>query len=388
MKKVLWLTSWYPNMDDPFSGDFIKRQAEAVSLFQPVQILFVGKYSPSPLKENVKQVNSFTNLKEYLLYYPASGHDNLFTKGRSFTSYFLKHLQIIRQLHKKNELPDLVHVQVAWKSGLIALYLKWKYKIPYVLTEHWSGYYPQAKDSLFRKSYLERYWTRRIIGKANQLITVSEALGMQIRQSWMKVPFQQIPNVVNTRFFFPEKNKRAERFRFIHISTLKYPKNPEGILRAFAALRKTMIDAELVLVGPVNTGLDKMIRETGLPESAIRCTGEIPYKNVGIELQHSSVLILFSHYENMPCVLLESLCSGIPVIASRVGGIPEVVDETNGILVKPGDENDLLEAMKTMISKESSYDREKISSRATAQFSYEVVGKEILSVYESVLGNH
>lgn len=387
MKKVLWLTSWYPNRDDPFSGDFIKRQAEAVSLFQPVQILFVGKYSPRPLQEQVKQVNSFPNLKEYLLYYPASDHDNLFTKGRSVTSYFLKHLQIIRQLHKKNELPDLVHVQVAWKSGLIALYLKWKYKIPYVLTEHWSGYYPQAKDSLFRKSYLERYWTRRIIGKANQLITVSEALGKQIRQSWLKVPFQQIPNVVNTRFFFTEKNKRAEKFRFIHISTLKYPKNPEGILRVFAALRKTPIDAELVLVGPVNTGLDKMIREMGLPEQDIRCTGEIPYKNVGIELRHSSVLILFSHYENMPCVLLESLCSGIPVIASRVGGIPEVVDETNGILVKAGDENDLLEAMKTMIRKESSYDREKISSRAAAQFSYEVVGKEILSVYESVLGN-
>ncbi len=43
MKKVLWLASWYPNEADPFSGDFIKRMAEAVSCYQPVNILFVGK---------------------------------------------------------------------------------------------------------------------------------------------------------------------------------------------------------------------------------------------------------------------------------------------------------------------------------------------------------
>ena len=44
MKKVLWLASWYPNAAEPFSGDFVKRQAEAVSIFQPLTILFVGKY--------------------------------------------------------------------------------------------------------------------------------------------------------------------------------------------------------------------------------------------------------------------------------------------------------------------------------------------------------
>ncbi len=44
MKKVLWLASWYPNAAEPFSGDFIKRQAEAVSIYQPLTVLFVGKY--------------------------------------------------------------------------------------------------------------------------------------------------------------------------------------------------------------------------------------------------------------------------------------------------------------------------------------------------------
>ncbi len=69
----------------------------------------------------------------------------MFSKIRSLYTYFKKHAEFIKRLRKRDELPDLVHVQVAMKAGLVALYLKWKYKIPYVLTEHWSGYYEEDK---------------------------------------------------------------------------------------------------------------------------------------------------------------------------------------------------------------------------------------------------
>jgi glycosyltransferase involved in cell wall biosynthesis len=387
MKKVLWLTSWYPNAAEPFTGDFIKRQAEALSVYQPLKIVFSGKYAPGQLINSSTQTDAFPNLKEYILYYPSSARDNFLTRGRSLFTYFKKHIFFIRQLHKNNELPDIVHVQVAFKAGLIALYLKRKYKIPYVLSEHWSGYYAQARDSLYRKSFLVRYLTRLILKHTALLITVSDALGNQIHQHWLGIPFRKIPNVVNTRLFFPGEYKPENKFRFIHISTMLYPKNPEGIIRAFTALANQGIDSELLLVGPVNPGLTQMIHETGLQENSIRCTGEIPYEQVGIELRNSAALILFSFYENMPCVILESLCTGIPVIASRVGGIPEVIQEDNGILINAGDEKELLEAMKTMIRNERFYDRKKISRQAVSRFSYEIIGKDILAIYDSVLGN-
>ena len=382
---VLVLASWYPNALDPFSGDFIKRQAEAVSVFQPLKIVYVGKLSKNLSINNKSNEDVYPNLSESLFYYPGSESINFLTKSRSFFSYFKKHLQFIGQLHKNRDLPDLIHVQVAWKAGLIAIYLKWKYGIPYVLSEHWSGYYPQAQDSLFKKSLLERFLIRRILGNANLLITVSEALGKQIQQKWRRIPFQHIPNVVNTRFFYPEKNKPRERFRFIHISTLKHPKNPEGILRAFSLLGNRRGDAELILIGPLNPGLVRMIQEMDGGRKTVRCTGEISYQSVALELRNASALVLFSHYENMPCVILESLCCGVPVIASRVGGIPEVVNESNGILVTAGDEKALQEAMVNLLSNENFYNRESISQRAAAQFSYEVVGKEIIKTYASVL---
>jgi glycosyltransferase involved in cell wall biosynthesis len=271
------------------------------------------------------------------------------------------------------------------KAGLLALYLKWKYKIPFVLTEHWSGYFPGTKDGLNRKSLLIRFLTKLVIRNAERLLPVSDSLGCQIRDNWAAVPFQKIPNVVNTNFFYPSMTEPEGEFIFIHISTLLYPKNPEGIIRCFKKLLSHGLKASLMLVGPLNPQLQRLVSEAGLLPEKIICTGEIPYEQVAIELRKSSALVMFSYYENMPCVVIEALCTGIPVIASRVGGIPEVIGENNGILVEAGNENELLEAMKKMITHYHLYKKEIISQQATAQFSYETIGRQIMQVYDDVL---
>jgi glycosyltransferase involved in cell wall biosynthesis len=388
MRKILWLVSWYPNETDPFSGDFIKRQAEAVSVFQPLTIIFVGKKAKISLTDQrdlpVQNSNNEA-MHEFILYDPAIENDAPGTKILSLYNYFKTHLGIIRRLKKSKELPDLVHVHVAMKAGLVALYLKWKYKIPYVLTEHWSGYYPIAKDSLFKKTYFFQYCTKLILKKADRFLPVSEALGNQIKRHWARISFQKIPNSVNTRLFFPSANEFADRFRFIHISSLAYPKNPEGIIRAFIKLLKLGVQADLILVGPLNPSLIEFISASGLAPDRIHCTGEVSYEQVGIELRNSSALVMFSHYENMPCVILEALCSGVPVIATLVGGIPEVVHKENGILINPGDEDALTGAMTEMIREYQEYDKDKISAEAAAQFSYKTIGEQITGVYDSVL---
>ncbi|HXB30365.1 MAG TPA: glycosyltransferase [Puia sp.] len=392
MKKVLWLTSWYPNETDPFSGDFIKRQAEAVSIYQSLIVLWVGKYAPINFSNRTNYTNSelkTENLKEYILYYPSPGEsNNIFSKFKSLLNYFKKNREFIQQLRKKNELPDLVHVQVAMKAGLIALYMKWKYKIPYVLTEHWSGYFSVAKDSLFKKSFLTRFLTRIILKNATVVLPVSTSLGNQIDQFWAHVPFQKIPNVVDTLLFYPALAKTTHAFRFIHISSLAYPKNPEGIINSFIHMLHLHFDVELVLVGPLNSSVNKLLSAEVMSAGRIRTTGEISYEEVGKELRNADALIMFSYYENMPCVILEALCTGIPVIASDVGGIREVVNTDNGILVEAGKENQLIEAMKQMISNYKLFEKDLISKQAKEQFSYQIIGKKILQIYNDVLGNN
>ncbi|HET6999876.1 MAG TPA: glycosyltransferase [Puia sp.] len=391
MKKILWLTSWYPNSTDPFHGDFIKREAEAVATRQPLKILYVVKNQRKfPSEENnYSDVHNLSqNLEEHILYYSSTGDDrSILARFRSLRTYLRRNLDFIKQLRRNGELPDLIHVQVAMKAGLIALYMKWRYGIPYVLTEHWSGYYPISVDSLYKKSFLTRLTTRLIIKNAARLLPVSENLGKEISMHWSPVSFQKIPNVVNTDLFYPADNAPPAIFRFIHISSLQYPKNPEGIIQAFIELLKQNIRVELELVGPLNRSLTELIRTSGLGPDRLICTGEIQYGQVAAELRKSSALVMFSFYENMPCAILEALCSGIPVIATRVGGIPEIIGMENGILINAGNETELRDAMKEMIDHYNKYDRRQISREAMGQFSYEVIGKTIVDIYDSVLNN-
>jgi glycosyltransferase involved in cell wall biosynthesis len=384
MRKILWLVSWYPHEGDWFNGDFVQRQAMAVSLEQPLLVIFVGKSEISPFKNETLRSPISKNLREERFYYPSNGkRRNPLAKIRSVTQYLSQNIQAIRGLKKKNEMPDLVHVHVAMKAGLIALYLKWWYRIPYILTEHWSGYYPHSRDSLFTKSFPEKFLTRLILRNASRILPVSQALGKQIDQYWSKISFHKIPNVVDTRIFFPAEN-RPEKFRFIHVSTLQYPKNPEGILRSFFHLLDRGIRAELVLVGPQSGSLLEQIEQSGFADQII-CTGEISYQQVAQEMRKSSALLSFSYYENMPCVILEAFCTGIPVIASRVGGIPEVVNPGNGILISPGNERELMEAMEKLMLTLDHYDPASISKQASQTFSFQTIGQQIILVYDEVL---
>jgi len=268
---------------------------------------------------------------------------------------------------------------------LVALYLKTRFKIPFVLTEHWSGYYQQPKDNLFKRSFLEKYLTKRIIKSSSKFLPVCSALGDQINQYWVRKHFQKIPNVVNTRLFYPAADHVGRIFRFIHISSLAENKNPDAIIRVFTELADAGFPAELVVAGPLNNKLSEYMRSGGLRDQ-IRFTGEISYEQVGSELRNSSALVMFSSYENLPCVILEALCSGIPVISTNVGGIQEVIHKGNGILIKPGDELELKKAMQEIIQNYHLYDKTSIAGQAAAAFSYETVGQQIARVYDSVLG--
>jgi len=87
----------------------------------------------------------------------------------------------------------------------------------------------------------------------------------------------------------------------------------------------------------------------------------------------------------MPCVVLEALCCGLPVISSDVGGVSEVINSKNGLLVPEYTVESLLETMMKMYNNYRFYNRNKISEEAKRNFSYDVIAKEIFAKYNEVL---
>ena len=379
---VLWLASWYPNRTDSFNGDFIERHAKAVAAFRPVVVMVIMKDESLKKSSFVIEKDSNGNLTVYRGYYGPSRFP-LTEKIYSFFRYLTLQKKIFDQVNKGRGLPALVHVHVVFKAGIFARFLKMIYRIPYIITEHWTGYYKNSPNSIYKADFFSRQFAKWVLKGATLLLPVAQRLGETINE-FTHIQYQVIPNVVNTDLFF-YKPAGIQKPRFIHPSTMSYVKNPEGILRAAIALQREGYDFELLMVGGVKDSLMELAKESGGLNNYLFFKKEIPYTQVATEMQKSTALVLFSRFENLPCVILEALSCGLPVISTDVGGIKEVVNERNGILLESENEEALKNCLKKMIDSYSLFDRSKIARQASATFSCPVIGKQISDTYQQVL---
>ena len=164
-------------------------------------------------------------------------------------------------------------------------------------------------------------------------------------------------------------------------------KNAEGILRSFRNFIQHNANAELIMVGDSGTQIRDYAQTLSFPAGALKFLGEILYTQVAAEMQKTDCLLLFSNIENSPCVIGEALCCGLPVITTNVGGIPELVHESNAIMIEPKDDEALTQAMHEMVTGINNYNRKKIAENAINKFSYSVIGKQINTVYEEIIAS-
>jgi glycosyltransferase involved in cell wall biosynthesis len=87
----------------------------------------------------------------------------------------------------------------------------------------------------------------------------------------------------------------------------------------------------------------------------------------------------------MPCVIAESLCCGTPVISTNVGGIAEILNDTNGILVDKGNQDQLMEAILKILRNEKLFNRKQIAEDAIQLFSEESIGNQLMEIYSKCL---
>ncbi|MGE5107202.1 MAG: glycosyltransferase [Sphingobacteriales bacterium] len=385
--KVLWLASWYPNQITPFDGDFIQRHARASALYNQIHVIHVIEDPSGKLKSSYKvEEQQQGNLKETIIYFKTRCNKGFLHKLES-NYYYLKYNKLAINLYiKQYGKPDLIHVHVPLKAGLSALWALKKFAVPFVVTEHWAIYNNMAPDSYLQRNFLFKYFAKRVIRKSRILLPVSKDLGERINHYVIKKECEVIPNVVDVDRFNYNQAPDLVKFRFLHVSAMKSSqKNPEGILNAVIKLAKQRDDFEFYFVGPHTQTFEDSCAESGLLNKVIFLKGEISYMEVAEEMKKASVFVLFSRYENLPCVVLEALCSGLPVIATGVGGIPEVINSSNGMLVEEDNENELYLAMNNIMENHKIFNRAKIAEEAIVKFNYKIVGKQFDIIYQKVL---
>lgn len=172
------------------------------------------------------------------------------------------------------------------------------------------------------------------------------------------------------------------------MGALRDVKGHDVLIRAFADIKRKHPEAVLTIVGDgeKREKYEMLISSLGL-ENKVRLTGWLPQEKVKKELERASIFVFPSRNEGFGIALLEAMSCGLPVIASRIGGIPEVVSGTNAILVPPDDPSVLSSVLSDKLS---DLEWQRVACRSSRQraehFSWDTAVSGYEDVFASVLG--
>lgn len=381
-KHILFLARWYPHHYDPMYGLFVERHARAVAMYHDVSVIYIH-----PVEKHVKpfsEVFEETHFLEVKQYYPKSGLSGRIMSPFQYYRHFRKAYDTV--LSKRGR-PDIVHVNILTRVGVLARLLKLQYGIPYVITEHWSRYLDR-RDGYH--GFLRKQITPNVVKNAGGLTTVTDNLREAMEKYGLKnLRAVTVPNVVDVAFFRPPSHKEVhDKTIFIHLSCFEErSKNMSGILKAVKLLSERRQDFLLYMVGE---GIDwekavQQAEEDNLKDKFVYFTGLKQGAELLSLMQRADAMMLYSHYENLPVVILEAFSCGMPVISSDVGGIAEHLSAERGMLIPPGDSRLLADTMEKMMMKLPEYDSESIRKYAENRFSMQVIGGQFNDLYQKVL---
>jgi glycosyltransferase involved in cell wall biosynthesis len=374
MKHILWLTSWYPHKNNSLFGNFVERQAKAVSAYANISVLYAVQHPENEYFIDILN-DDFLCVK---VYFPQT-QNAVLKMLRYWKAWRMGYKQILKTKGK----PQCIHLHIMYLASIFALYLHYFYKIPFVITEHWTGYAtnPPKRIPFFQK-YIVRKCLKHSASVATYTTHYAKALARLGKYSNLKI----IPNVVNTDLFVPPQYFKPKRtiFRLIHVSTCDdTQKNISGIVRSLAALKHKGYHYEMDIIGGGDIEHKPLIElaQSLNIQDIIHFEKTMKHADLIHHLQRAHIFVLFSNYEGLPCVLLEAMSVGLPVVCTDTGGLEDWINKDTGRVIPIGDENALTLALANMMDNYEQFDISTIRNKIIQTCSMEAVGKEIMRLY-------
>ena len=324
-----------------------------------------------------------TNLTLHLLpQYPR------FERVRNYRTYQTVINQYLTQI-----LPDLVHAQDAGSDALVAL----RSVFPTVITVHgirWEdGKHYSSWIKRLRVFYDSLLTERYAIRHARHLIAISPYV-IRYFKNMMKsdIEIYQVPNAIDERFF--NLDHCPDEKIVLFAGRVIPRKRVMELVHAFAQVHSQIPSARLHIAGEISTereyvgAIRRWVHESRLDEH-VRFLGPLPEKSIFREFAGCSLLALPSAQETAPLVISQAMAAKKPVIATRVGGVADMVGEQGerGLLVEVGDIDGLVAAMIRLLQDADLRARMGQNGLAYAHenFHSENVARRTLEVYRHIV---
>ena len=304
-------------------------------------------------------------------------------------NYWLTHRAICREMFgilRRHEI-DVLHVQCVSANGYYAGIAKRELGLPLVVTTQ--GERTMDATQLYERSAFMNQALRALLAEADHITACSRHTLDDMEAYWGK-PFETrasvVYNGIELRDFAEAEPYTDPEHYILGIGRLVPQKGFDVLLRAFARAElpgwKLLIAGE----GSEREPLERLIVQLGLQGQA-KLIGRVDRKAAAALFLGSAFFVLPSRMEPLGIVNLEAMAAGKPVIASRVGGVPEIVKEgETGLLFPAEDEGALCEAMVRLASSPGLRERFGAAARvAVEEFTWPAIADQYTKIYQETL---
>lgn len=381
-KAILFLASWYPTPQNINHGIFIRNHGLALSKHTPVIVVYA--YSSNTIANAKITKNKQGNFEEWLLEYKKeSSNIPLISSLIKFFRFRKAYAVLLHELIQNKISIKAIQLNTIFPAAIALSIFKNYFKVPHTIVEHWSGYLPE--DGNYR-GFLQTYFTEKAVASASKLFYVSEKQKNAMLDNGLNGNYELIYNVVDTSIFCENKSIKSPKPLLLHVSSLvEKEKNITGTLNVIQKLQKANYQFEFLIVGGNETLIahyKEKANQLGIND--ITFVGEKTQREVATYMQQAHALILFSHYEGMPVVVLEALATGLPVFVSKVGQLPNLITDDLGRTVPVGDENEMQNNLADFFDGKIKFDSQKMIDFISENASQDVVGKKLSDYYNAV----
>lgn len=395
-KHAVIVTNSFPNPEQPERGIFIAQIAQELRNTYEITVIsplpwfpkygFLSRYSEWYMYSRIPSEWEWCGIKVFSSPYVVIPGTLGFTHP---IFLFPSLLHKLKNINKHIKI-DIINAFNLYPEGVAAVLSGLSMKIPVVLSARGSDVNYLAK---MRGRRLQIKWALR---NCTRSTGVSEALSRElVRLGGDQGKVRTIVNGINYRRF--QMRSKAEARALLRISgtermllfvgLLKEVKGLSILIEALSLIReKGTLDFMTYIVGdgPLRRCLEEMIKAHQI-QDRVTITGMRPHEEISLWMSAADAFCLPSINEGMPNVVLEALSSGTPVVGSRVGGIPELVKNGNGILVTPGDSHALSNALSKVFIME--WNKERIRESIQG-LTWEATANQYSALYRDSIEEH
>ena len=339
-------------------------------------------YMAEHLAQRGHEVHVITSLDEGL---PEENYEKGFyihrlprTKIR-FAGAFIFWADIVRVIQKIS--PDIVHAQ-SLGIGVPALLSKNLLKIPYVV---WG----QGSD-VYLPDWFTKLTSKTIIKNANSVIALTEDMKRAMQAIYNR-DITIVPNGIDLKEYIselPVQNVEGAEKRILFVGRLHPVKGVQYLLGAMSIVHRELPEAKLILVGDgeEREHLETLTDNLGIRE-CVEFAGRVPHERVKDYMNQAEVFVLSSLSEGFPVTILEAMACGLPVVATRVGGVPDIIEDgTNGYLVDAMNQEQIAEALLKLLQNDQL--RKEISNnnrKEAERYRWNTVAATLEGIYQKSL---